>query len=152
MLLAKLEWSMGNILIVICLLVLTSCSGSAGNRYITQSKMVENMEEQVKMCRETLGQLYQLNLTPKDKLKLEFFFYTDEKSQAELLASELTALGYRAKSRLATNGNEYVVNGWTVPIQLEQGQLESWVKQMCELGYKHECEFDGWGTDPTQIQ
>ncbi|MFC3562039.1 ribonuclease E inhibitor RraB [Pedobacter jamesrossensis] len=28
--------------------------------------------------------------------------------------------------------------------------VKQWTKQMCELGYKFDCEFDGWGTEPDQ--
>ncbi|MBL7829785.1 MAG: hypothetical protein JNK41_02060 [Saprospiraceae bacterium] len=28
--------------------------------------------------------------------------------------------------------------------------VKQWTKKMCELGYKFDCEFDGWGTDPNQ--
>jgi regulator of RNase E activity RraB len=33
---------------------------------------------------------------------------------------------------------------------MDDGTVQSWAKEMCELGYKFDCDFDGWGTTPNQ--
>jgi hypothetical protein len=28
--------------------------------------------------------------------------------------------------------------------------VSAWTREMCEIGFAHDCEFDGWGTTPDQ--
>jgi regulator of RNase E activity RraB len=44
----------------------------------------------------------------------------------------------------------FMVTGWTTIMKMENEILKNWTKQMCELGYKFDCDFDGWGTTPDQ--
>ena len=31
-------------------------------------------------------------------------------------------------------------------MQMSNEVVTKWVEQMCKLGYKFDCDFDGWGT------
>ena len=42
------------------------------------------------------------------------------------------------------------ITGWTTPLEMSANLVLDWVDQMCNLGFEHDCEFDGWGTNPEQ--
>ena len=44
----------------------------------------------------------------------------------------------------------FVITGWTSPIKMDENTVLNWTKDMCEVGYKYDCDFDGWGTNPDQ--
>jgi len=67
-------------------------------------------------------------VTDDDRLKLEYFFNTDPPEKASALAGD----------------------GWTAAMTMSTDVVQSWARQMCDLGFKHDCEFDGWGTTPEQ--
>lgn len=95
-----------------------------------------------------LMQLRQHSISEAAQLSLEYFFYTNTDEKAKALAEELISLGYSAEyGPSAKDKSVFVITGWTTKIQLSQQVVEEWQNQMCDLGYKHDCEFDGWGTD-----
>jgi hypothetical protein len=82
---------------------------------------------------------------------LEVFFYTDTEAKAQDLAKALKALGYEIEFRApAGDSRQFVVTGWTTPIRMTDSSVVAWTERMCRLGYEHDCEFDGWGTNPKQ--
>lgn len=84
-------------------------------------------------------------------MELEFFFYTNTADKAERLATELAKLNYTLQSGIsAADKRLFIVTGSTGKLIMTDEIVEQWVKQMCEIGYKHDCEFDGWGTVPYQ--
>lgn len=119
--------------------------------FVSESAYNSNKSTQTQLTPQTMGQLRKLNIDEERALKLEFFFYTDATEKARALATALLALGYTADyGTSAANSKQYLVNGWTTNIQMDNSTVLEWVNQMCELGYKHDCEFDGWGTTPEQ--
>lgn len=82
-----------------------------------------------------------------EELVLEFFFYTNEKSKAEDLAEALGKFGYEVyveeEDRLDL---KYSITGQTIPLPGEDDVVLNWSKKMNELGYIHDCQFDGWGS------
>ncbi len=38
----------------------------------------------------------------------------------------------------------------TVPVMMATEKVLEWTENMCNVGYKHDCEFDGWGLSPQQ--
>lgn len=51
---------------------------------------------------------------------------------------------------ISASKTEYIITGWSTKIIMADGIVAEWVNKMCELAYKHDCEFDGWGTTPDQ--
>ena len=85
------------------------------------------------------------------ELKLEYFFYTDTDAKAQALAEPLRELNYEVKAvQSAGDDRLFLVNGWTTPMKMVEATVIAWVKQMCHIGYEHDCEFDGWGANPRQ--
>lgn len=119
--------------------------------FVSESAYNSNKSTQTQLTPQTLGQLRKLNVDEGRALKLEFFFYTDTAEKAQALTTDLSNLGYETSNSLsATNSKEYVITGWTTKILMTDSSVGEWVNQMCDLGFKHDCEFDGWGTTPEQ--
>lgn len=78
---------------------------------------------------------------------LEFFFYTNEMEKAEGLREALLKFGYEVHiSEVPKSALKYSVTGQTIPLPDEDDVVLNWSKKMNELGYIHDCQFDGWGT------
>lgn len=120
-------------------------------RFIDELSHKENLASQTQMTPQTMNQLREYGVTDSSELKLEFFFYTDEQSKANDLLAAVKNLNYSAETGLsAGDDNLYIITGWTTKIKMSTKEVLNWTKSMCELGYKHDCEFDGWGTNPEQ--
>ncbi len=124
---------------------------TANSRYITDQSFRENLAKQTTMSPQTLAQLRQYNVTDNTTLRLEFFFYTDTEAKAKALAAALRELNYEVETG-PSDGNEqlFLVTGWTDPLKMDNRSVVEWTEKMCRLGYEHDCEFDGWGTNPEQ--
>nr|WP_322623210.1 ribonuclease E inhibitor RraB [uncultured Flavobacterium sp.] len=119
--------------------------------FVSEVAYNSNKSMQAQLSPQTLGQLRKLNVGTESELKLEFFFYTNATEKAGKLATALTSLGYEVNhGASASNNKEYVITGWTTKIHMTDSSVGEWVNQMCDLGFKHDCEFDGWGTTPEQ--
>jgi len=120
-------------------------------RFQTEEAYAENRARQLAMTPQTIGQLRKYGLTEDSQLKLEYFFYTNTKEKAAALAQELASMGYAGTSdRSASDKKQFVVTGWTSRMRMDDQTALDWAGRMCEVGHKHDCEFDGWGTNPKQ--
>src|SRR4051794_27151537 len=118
-------------------------------RFVTETAFQQNLAKQKKMSPLTLAQLRKLGVAESKSLKLEFFFYTDTQAKAQSLATALKQLQYDAKARPAAgNTPQFVITGWSTPIQMSESEVVSWTDKMCRTGFEHDADFDGWGTSP----
>jgi regulator of RNase E activity RraB len=119
--------------------------------YRTEEQRTTNRDNQLKMTPQTLDALRQHRVDKDSLLRLEFFFYTNTSEKAAKLSDNLASLGYSSDfGTSAGNAKEYIINGWSTPIKMDESTVLEWSALMCELAANHDCEFDGWGTDPTQ--
>jgi len=124
---------------------------SEESKFVNENSFSNNLVNQVKMAPQTIAQLRGLGVDENKKLKLEYFFYTNTQAKAESLTNELVKLGYTAlNDNSAGDKNLFVITGWTSQIVMSEDVVKNWIKQMCELSYKFDSEFDGWGTTPNQ--
>ncbi|MCA9170436.1 MAG: ribonuclease E inhibitor RraB [Planctomycetales bacterium] len=99
----------------------------------------------------TVAQLRQHGVTDQATLELEVFFYTDTEAKSTALAASLKALNYDVQIGASSGeGQPYIVTGQTIPIAMDEHSVVEWTDQMCRIGYKHDCLFDGWGTNLEQ--
>jgi hypothetical protein len=77
--------------------------------------------------------------------KIDFFFYTDLKDKAETLGFDLKKMNYEVEISFQKN-NQWLISGCTNEIIVNDTVIEKWAVQMCEIGFKNDCHFDGWGT------
>jgi hypothetical protein len=111
----------------------------------------ENVAKQTTMSPQTVAQLRKHGVTDQANLKLEFFFCTDSEAKGQAIAKGLEDFGYQVEYGTAAGGSRLVlVTGWTTLIKMSEGSVVEGTERMCCLGYEHECEFDAWGTNPSQ--
>ena len=68
--------------------------------------------------------------------------------KAAALAAELKNKNYEAEHRPSvSNAKVQVITGWTAEITMSDNAVLDWTREMCALGFKHDCDFDGWGTN-----
>ena len=128
-------------------------SNTSDGKFVSESEFNKNLKSQMGMTPQTLEQLRKIDVNADKELKLEFFFYTNSLDKAAQLSAELKKLNYASDHGLAAGSKtEYLVNGWTTKMKMADEVVKNWTKQMCEIGYKYDCDFDGWGTDPIQDQ
>ncbi len=126
-------------------------SKTHNGQFVTEKAFYSNRNKQLQMTPQTLDQLRELNVTVDKELKLEYFFYTNTADKAEQFATEIGKLNYSVEHGVsAGDKNLFIVTGWTTKMKMSDEVVKQWTKQMCELSYKFDCEFDGWGTEPDQ--
>jgi regulator of RNase E activity RraB len=122
-------------------------SKSNNGQFLTKTAFISNRDKQMQMTPQTIEQLRKLNITVDKELKLEYFFYTNTADKAEKFATEIEKLNYSVEHGLfITKKNLFTVTGWTTKMKMTDEVVKQWTNQMCELGYKFDCKFDGWGT------
>ena len=120
-------------------------------KFVTEDSYKRNRDNQVRMAPQTLKQLRDLGVTETKELKLEYFFYTNAIDKAKSLAKYIQKMDYTVKyGKSAEDKDLFVITGWTSKMAMSDYTVIEWTKQMCDLGYKFDCEFDGWGTEPDQ--
>jgi len=120
-------------------------------QFVSETAFNINRDKQMQMTPQTLDKLRNLNVTADKELKLEYFFYTNTADKAEQLATQIAKLNYTVQHGVSGGDKkQFIVTGWTTKMKMAEQVVKQWTKQMCELGYKFDCEFDGWGTDPNQ--
>jgi regulator of RNase E activity RraB len=120
-------------------------------QFVSVAAFEENKNQRTRGAIAIIEQLRTFNITSDKFFKLEYFFHTNQDEKASHLAGEIEKLNYSVKHGPAADHKSlFVVTGWTTKIKMEELIISNWVTEMCELGYKFDCLFDGWGTDPNQ--
>jgi regulator of RNase E activity RraB len=120
------------------------------DRFLSDKDHRKNVKLQLSMTPQTLKQLHSYGVNDNSKLKLEFFFFTDQSEKAEKLKSALDDKSYSIRELHLTENQHWIISGWTTQLQMDLDTILSWTKEMCDIGFEHDCEFDGWGTTPEQ--
>jgi hypothetical protein len=120
-------------------------------RYVSEKTFRKNVAKQTEMSPQTLRVLREHGVEESRELSLEFFFYTDSEEKACALAQRLGQLEYSVEGGPSAHDSKtFVITGWTTKMRMDETTVTEWTRKMCELGYEHDCEFDGWGTNPEQ--
>lgn len=120
-------------------------------RFVSEKEFHKNEANQKDMVPETMEQLRKVDVNENKQLKLEFFFYTNSAKKAEELSHELSLMNYTVESRISEGNNDLVlITGWTSKMTMTNNTVIDWTGEMCRLGFKFDCDFDGWGTNPNQ--
>ena len=123
----------------------------SNGRFVRKRKAIENEKMQIGLVPVTLDLLRNYGASDDSELRIEFFFYTDTKTKAESLAKEIRNLQYEVETgKSAGRKNLFSITGWTTKMKMDDETVQQWTEHMCELAYKFDCEFDGWGTMPNQ--
>ena len=124
---------------------------SKNGQFVSETTFNNIRDEQKHMTVQTMDQLRKLDLAEDEELRLEFFFYTNTLDKAAQFAAELEKLNYKVKYGVS-EGDKYlfIITGWTTKMKMTDQVVRKWTNKMCEIGYRFDCDFDGWGTNPGQ--
>lgn len=115
---------------------------------MTEDALRQNMLKQCEWAVETTRLLRENGISEEKEISVEYFFYTNKEEKAKGLFEELMMLGYKGEIGLAPpDGKQFVITGWTTGMKTGIEPISGWIKEMCMTGYKHDCDFDGWGTN-----
>ncbi|HLS11876.1 MAG TPA: ribonuclease E inhibitor RraB [Flavobacteriaceae bacterium] len=124
----------------------SSSQNSNKLQFISKDDFENNLESQNFKITRTLGVMGDFNLKAKEKIEIDFFFYTDTSEKAQELSNRLKKLNFEASWHKPIKDHTlYSVVCWTDKMENDEELLTYWAKFMCQLGYKFDCEFDGWG-------
>lgn len=116
-------------------------------KFVSIDTFLDNRNIQAQMVPRTVEQLQKFNISSEKKSQLEYFFYSNSAEKAARLAAEMKKLNYIVYDETpAANKELFSTNGLTTKMQMSDEVLIQWAKEMCEIGYTFDCEFDGWGT------
>jgi len=139
------------IIIIMALFDFLKPKQNGNNQFVTEQAFKNNLTKQMQMTPQTMEQLRKINVSADKELKLEYFFYTNTAEKAKLFADEIGTLNYEVKyGQSAGDKKSFIITGWTTKMKMQDNVVANWTKEMCELGYKFDCDFDGWGTSPDQ--
>lgn len=125
--------------------------GGGDGQFQSSEAYAQNRARQLEMTPQTIAQLRKYDVTDDTQLKLEYFFYTNTKEKAAALAQKLADMGYTGSfDHSASDKKQFVVTGWTSRMKMDEQTVLNWTERMCDVGHEHDCEFDGWGTNPNQ--
>ena len=119
---------------------------SKSSQFVSEEDFQSNLESQDFKITRTFKVMSEFHLKAKEKIEIDFFFYTDTSEKAKRLSEALKKLNFDVSWYTPiSNRNLYSVIGWTDKIENDEELLIYWSKFMCQLGYKFDCNFDGWG-------
>ena len=119
----------------------------ANEQYISEIDFNDNCNMQLQLSPHVIEQLRDQGVVCDKELELEYFFYTNSEEKAKNLATEISKLNYTVSFGVSeVSKDRFLVTGWTTKMKMTDDVVNQWIEQMCELGYKFDCNFDGWGT------
>ena len=114
-------------------------------RLVSENDFRNNQDKHFRLATESLVSLRDAAVEEEDELKIDYFFYSDTHEKAQKLEKEMKTMDYVVNYGPAPqNKNHFVISGRTTEIKMMHESLSKWVAEMCELGYKHDCNFDNW--------
>lgn len=118
-------------------------------RYVSENDFAANQIRHVKQATESLVSLRDVAVEEEDEFKIDYFFYTDTLEKAQKLEEEIQSMNFIVNYGPASqNKNLFAISGRTLEIKMMHESLSKWVSEMCELGYKHDCNFESWQIVP----
>ena len=131
--------------------ILGGRQGGGDGCFQSDDAYMQNRGRQLAMTPQTVAELRKYGVTNESQLRLEYFFYTNTKEKAAALAQKLAELGYAGSyDHSVSDKKQFVVKGWTTRMKMDDLTVLDWTGRMCDLGHEHDCDFDGWGTNPKQ--
>jgi regulator of RNase E activity RraB len=121
------------------------------NKFVNDDDFDKKIAKQIINTPLIMQELRKHNVSEDGELRLEYFFYTNTIDKAKTFLTELEKFNYEVKYRQSGNDKKLlIIKGWTNKMKMTDAIVLEWVKKLCEVGFKFDCDFDGWGTDPTQ--
>lgn len=114
-------------------------------RLISENDFAANQGKHFRLATESLVSLRDAGVEEEDEFRIDYFFLTNTLEKTKKLEKEIQKLEYIVNYGPATHDkNLFLISGRTTDIKMMHESLSKWVAEMCELGYKHDCNFDSW--------
>lgn len=114
--------------------------------FISVKKFESNLKGQKDLANRYLDLLSKCDIRMEEPKGMEFFFYSKTREDADELKKDLEKIGYEVYGIERSTKNQYSIIGVTPPISLGKEKFKKWIKEMNEIGFINDCDFDGWGT------
>ena len=123
-------------------------NGKSNNKkFDSIDTFLDSRNMQAQMVPRIVECLRKFDVSSEKKSQLEYFFYSNSAEKAARLATAMKKLNYIVYDETpAANKELFSINGLTTKMQMSDEVLIQWAKEMCEIGYTFDCEFDGWRT------
>lgn len=114
-------------------------------QFVSETNFSTNRSRQSHLAIATLVRLREVNVEEEDTLKVDYFFYADTIEKAQELTKALENFNYKVENKVDVNNKKlFIIQGQSTPIKMMHEVLRKWAVDMCELGYKYDCDFEGW--------
>lgn len=114
-------------------------------RLVSENDFNANLVKHYRLATESLVSLRDAEVEEEDELKIDYFFYSDSLQKAEALEMEMQNIGYTVNYGITPNDkSSFIISGRTTEVRMMHESLSKWVAEMCEVGYKHDCNFESW--------
>ena len=79
-------------------------------------------------------------------LSLNFYFVSNDSMKAQHLSEDLVKKGYHTNPIHSSPKDRslWVLTGNAASISMDSASLNQWTASVCVIGYKQDCEFQGW--------
>ena len=114
--------------------------------FVSAKKFESNLKGQRDSANRYLDMLSICDKNMEETKRMEFFFYSKTRENADELKKYLEKNGYEIYGIERSTKNQYSIIGVTPPISLEEDKFKKWIEKMNEIGFINDCNFDGWGT------
>jgi len=133
------------LLLTLLVLVLLTCKRES-LIFITKAEHENNLKKIRLWNVQRLKQLSAYGVGATSGLSLDFYFITNDSLKAQHLADELEKSGSHSNRvyRSTKDRTLWMVTANTSRISMDSASLNNWTTSACELGYKNDCEFEGW--------
>ncbi|TCN59544.1 hypothetical protein D0809_06470 [Flavobacterium circumlabens] len=125
--------------------ILSFLKPKKSKRQISENDFTANQGKHLRLATESLVRLRDAGVEEEHELKIDYFYYSDSLEKVRKLEKEIQNMDYMVNYKPASHDkNLFVIYGRTPEIKMMHESLSKWVAEMCELGYKHDCNFDNW--------
>lgn len=133
------------IILIVIIVTLTSCKMESKGVFFTKEEYENKLDQSVN--RDVLKRIKNDSTITKDEMIFSFYFITNERAKIDSLIVYLEKNEVNQQVIELNKINKiWELNGRTYPIKLEIDSINKWERKMLDIGYKFDCELDGWET------
>lgn len=114
-------------------------------RFFTKEKYETELNQTVNI--DVLERILNDSTITENEMIFSYYFITDDRVKIDSLIDYLKKNEPKQKIIELNKINKiWELNCRTYPIKLEIDSINKWEEKMWEIGYKFDCELDGWET------
>jgi hypothetical protein len=114
-------------------------------QFVSADSFSTNRGRQSHLAIETLVRLRDVNVEEEDKLKIDYIFCANSLENLQELSRALQNLDSTVEHKFSIKNKKlFIIKGQTSPVKMAHEILRKWAIEMCELGYKFDCDFESW--------